>query len=86
MVLPVGLTCDTNIEHYRTKQINSVFAYIAHQSADLEETKNRTSHIFEEKSGSVPRRRLELPRLATLASKTNVSTIPPPGQNFLLTF
>ena len=28
----------------------------------------------------VPQGRLELPRLATLASKTSVSTIPPPGQ------
>jgi hypothetical protein len=27
----------------------------------------------------VPRRRLELPRLSALASKTSVSTIPPPG-------
>ena len=31
----------------------------------------------------VPQGRLELPRLATLASKTNVSTIPPPGQKNL---
>jgi hypothetical protein len=30
----------------------------------------------------VPQERLELSRLATLASKTSVSTIPPPGQNF----
>jgi len=28
----------------------------------------------------VPQERLELSRLATLASKTSVSTIPPPGQ------
>jgi len=27
----------------------------------------------------VPQERLELSRLSTLASKTNVSTIPPPG-------
>jgi len=29
----------------------------------------------------VPQERLELSRLATSASKTDVSTIPPPGQN-----
>ena len=32
----------------------------------------------------VPQGRLELPRLATSASKTDVSTIPPPGHNYYL--
>lgn len=34
----------------------------------------------------VPQERLELSRLATMASKTIVSTIPPPGQNMLSVF
>jgi len=34
----------------------------------------------------VPQERLELSRLATLASKTNVSTIPPPGQKYAISF
>lgn len=34
----------------------------------------------------VPQERLELSRLATLASKTSVSTIPPPGQISSLIF
>jgi site-specific DNA recombinase len=83
MLFPVGLTYDTNIEHYRTTQINSVFAYIAHQSRDLEETKNRTSHIFDEKSDSVPRRRLELPHLAAYAPQAYLYTIPTPGHVIL---
>jgi hypothetical protein len=33
----------------------------------------------------VPQRRLELLRLATLASKTSVSTIPPPGHSCIVT-
>ena len=32
----------------------------------------------------VPQGRLELPRLSTMASKTIVSTIPPPGQKLLV--
>ena len=35
--------------------------------------------LYESRLHMVPRRRLELPRLSALASKTSVSTIPPPG-------
>lgn len=53
MVFPKGLAYDSQIEDYRTPISNSVFGYIAKLARHLEEMKNRTSLIIEEKSGSV---------------------------------
>jgi hypothetical protein len=44
-------------------------------------TYDQTSELAED-STMVPQGRLELPRLSTMASKTIVSTIPPPGHKF----
>ena len=44
---------DAKKEDYRTPKYNSVFGYIAELVRDLKETKNRTSHFFNDQSGSV---------------------------------
>jgi hypothetical protein len=54
VLLPSGLLYDTKIEHYRTPKVNSFFGHIAELSGALEQNKSRTSHFFNEKSGSVP--------------------------------
>lgn len=58
-LFPAGLGYDAKIDHYRTTEINSVFCHIVDLSKDLAENKNRTSLIFQEKSGKVPRAGLE---------------------------
>ena len=78
-IFPEGLAYDAKKEHYRTPKVNSVFGCVAHLSRSLEENKNRTSLNFLEKSGLVPRRRFELPRLTTYAPQAHLYTIPTPG-------
>jgi len=53
------------------------FGYITLDLASVL-TEGRTNKVM------VPQERLELSRLATLASKTSVSTIPPPGQKIYI--
>jgi site-specific DNA recombinase len=59
VLFPSGLLYDTKIEHYRTPKVNSIFGHIAELSRGLEQKKSRTSHFFNEKSGSVPGTGLE---------------------------
>jgi hypothetical protein len=78
-LFPNGLAYDTKIEHYRTPIVNEVIACMAELSRDMRENKNRTSQNLIEKSGLVPRRRLELPHLAAYAPQAYLYTIPTPG-------
>ena len=82
-IFPTGLGYDSKKEHYRTTEINGVVGYIAQLSRNLEEIKKPDFSKFEEKSGLVPRRRLELPRLATYAPQAHLYTIPTPGQTIV---
>lgn len=50
MIFPDGLSYDTKIEHYRTSQINLVFAHIALKSMDAEEKKKGTYPFLLDKS------------------------------------
>ncbi len=74
MIFPQGLAYDAKKEDYRTPKYNSVFGYIAELVKDLKETKNRTSHFFNDQSGSVPRTGLEPVRLTAHAPQTCLST------------
>lgn len=78
-LFPSRLGYDAKKDHYRTPEINSVFKYIADLSRELEKNKKGTSQKLDEKSPLVPRRRLELPRLAAYAPQTYLYTIPTPG-------
>ena len=66
-------------------KVNSVIGYIVQLSIDFIKSKSRTSQNFIEKSGFVPRRRLELPRLATYAPQAHLYTIPTPGLKLKIT-
>lgn len=52
---------------------------------DFSKNKSRTFKDFSKKSGFVPRRRLELPRLATYAPQAHLYTIPTPGLKLKIT-
>jgi site-specific DNA recombinase len=65
VLFPKGLLYDAKIEHYRTPIVNSTIACIADLSKGLEEMKNGTSLIFEEKSRSVPSAGVEPARFLT---------------------
>ncbi len=78
-IFPAGLGYDSKNEHYRTTEINDVVGYVAQLSRSLEEIKKPDFSKFEEKSGLVPRRRLELPRLTAYAPQAYLYTIPTPG-------
>lgn len=73
MIFPEGLTYDTKIEHYRTTQINLVFAYIALKSMDTEEKKKGTYPFLLDKSPFVPSGGLEPPRVTTLDPESSLS-------------
>ncbi len=79
-IFPAGLGYDSKKEHYRTTEINEVIGYVARLSRSLEEIKKPDFSKFEEKSGLVPRRRLELPHLAAYAPQAYLYTIPTPGR------
>jgi site-specific DNA recombinase len=81
-IFPAGLGYDSKKEHYRTTEINDVIGYVAQLSKGLEEIKKPDFSNFKEKSGLVPRRRLELPRLAAYAPQAYLYTIPTPGHTF----
>jgi site-specific DNA recombinase len=78
-LFPCGLGYDAKIDHYRTTEINCVFSLISGLSRDWSKNKKGTSQNIDEKSPLVPRRRLELPRLAAYAPQAYLYTIPTPG-------
>jgi hypothetical protein len=82
-LFPKGLLKDTKIEHYRTMEVSNVIAQNADLSTDLEGIKKPDSLNLLEKPGLVPRRRLELPRLAAYAPQAYLYTIPTPGHVIL---
>ena len=82
-IFPQGLAYDAKLEHYRTPIVNSVFGHVADLSKALSGNKKRDLSILLEKSPVVPRRRLELPRLATYAPQAHLYTIPTPGQTIV---
>ena len=59
MLFPKGLGYDSKNEHYRTTEVNLVFAYIADLSKDTAVFKNGTSQFLSEKSRLVPEIGLE---------------------------
>ena len=83
-LFPLGVVYDVKIEHYRTEKVNSVIELTSHLSNDSEEIKKPVLSDFEDKTGLVPRKRLELSRLAAYAPQAYLYTIPTPGQVILL--
>jgi len=74
------LVYDSKNNKYRTLKINNVFKLIAHFSQVTRATKKGDSPNSAGESPSVPRRRLELPRLTAYAPQAYLYTIPTPGQ------
>ena len=58
-LFPQGLSFDAKNNDYLTPQINSVIGYISHLSKEINQTKNGTSHLLNEKSRLVPRAGVE---------------------------
>jgi site-specific DNA recombinase len=79
LIFPAGIWFDAKNNEYRTTEINPIFSLIRQLSRDLEGPKKGTFHTSVEKSPSVSRRRLELPRLSTYAPQAYLYTIPTPG-------
>lgn len=83
MLFPRGLGYDAKNDTYRTTEVNLIFSLIAYLSKDWKKNKNGTSQNLIEKSRSVPRKRLELSRLAAYAPQAYLYTIPTPGHVIL---
>jgi site-specific DNA recombinase len=79
LIFPSGIWFDAKSNEYRTTEVNPIFSLIRQLSRDLEDPKKGTFHTSDEKSPSVSRRRLELPRLSTYAPQAYLYTIPTPG-------
>ena len=79
LMFPKGIVYDREISNYRTIEINEVAFAMTEIARDIEGNEKGDLGNFYQKSPSVPRRRLELPRLATYAPQAHLYTIPTPG-------
>lgn len=84
VAFPDGIQFDAKINEYRTKRVSSIFVLNARGSRAPSENEEGTPHQNDEKSLSVPRKRLELSRLAAYAPQAYLYTIPTPGHSILL--
>lgn len=83
LLFPQGILYNRENNSFRTPEINPV-AFIMSQLAKGSDEKNKGDvSDFQLTSPSVPRRRLELPRLATYAPQAYLYTIPTPGHVIL---
>lgn len=80
LLFPQGLLFQRENSSFRTVEINQIAIVMAQLSKELETNKKGDISNFYSLSPYVPRRRLELPRLATYAPQAHLYTIPTPGQ------
>lgn len=79
LIFPQGILYNRENDSFRTPEINQVALLLSQLSKDSAAKKKGDEMYFNISSLSVPRRRLELPRLAPYAPQTYLYTIPTPG-------
>lgn len=83
LLFPSGLLFQRENNDYRTPETNPVIFVMSQLSTDLGGKLKGTFGLYNQKSLSVPRRRLELPHLTAYAPQAYLYTIPTPGQSIL---
>lgn len=79
LMFPKGIIYNRENDCFRTPEVNEVAFVMAELAKNVERKKKGDEAYFNTSSPSVPRRRLELPRLATYAPQAYLYTIPTPG-------
>jgi site-specific DNA recombinase len=83
LLFPQGILYNRENNTFRTPEINPVAFIMSQLSSDTAGKQKGDASNFILTSPSVPRRRLELPRLATYAPQAYLYTIPTPGHVIL---